>query len=131
MSGESTSLSALSEERFRLEREAFELEKARLEAARIRAETELKAARSGHPFLVFSSVALLALAAFAGGTVLGLSMAESRHRHDRENRLREALSQIDGIASGAEVSTNSVGRTVVSGQSGEKPRHNVAVVVIQ
>ena len=33
----------------------------------MRAEEELKIVRSGHPFLVFASVTLLALFAFAGG----------------------------------------------------------------
>ena len=36
------SVTALSEERLKLEREAFELERPRLEAARARAEAELK-----------------------------------------------------------------------------------------
>ena len=125
------SVSALAEERWRLEREAFELEKSRLEAARARAEAELKTARSGHPFLVFSSVALLALAAFAGGVLSGLSVAESRHRFERESRLREALSQIEGIAAETQVSTNSAGRAVISGKSEGEARRNVAVVVIQ
>lgn len=125
------SLSALAEERFRLEREAFELEKSRLEAARVRAEAELKTARSGHPFLVFSSVAMLALAAFAGGVLTGMSVSESRHRIEREARLREALSQIEGIASNPQVSTNSAARAVISGKSDGESRRNVAVVVIQ
>lgn len=125
------SLSALAEERFRLEREAFELEKSRLEAARVRAEAELKTARSGHPFLVFSSVAMLALAAFAGGVLTGMSVSESRHRIERETRLREALSQIEGIASNPQVSTNSAARAVISGKSDGESRRNVAVVVIQ
>jgi hypothetical protein len=125
------SLSALAEERFRLEREAFELEKSRLEAARVRGEAELKTARSGHPFLVFSSVAMLALAAFAGGVLTGVSVSESRHRVEREARLREALSQIEGIASNPQVSTNSAARAVISGKSDGEARRNVAVVVIQ
>ena len=125
------SLSALAEERFRLEREAFELEKSRLEAARVRAEAELKTARSGHPFLVFSSVAMLALAAFVGGVLTGMSVSESRHRFEREARLREALSQIEGIASNLQVSTNAAGRAVISGSSEGEARRNVAVVVIQ
>jgi hypothetical protein len=125
------SLSALAEERVRLAREAFELEKSRLEAARVRAEAELKTARSGHPFLVFSSVAMLALAAFAGGVLTGMSVTESRHRIEREARLREALSQIEGIASNPQVSTNSAARAVISGKSDGESRRNVAVVVIQ
>ena len=71
MADEAVSIVALAEERLKLEREAFEIEKRRLEAARLRAEEELKIVRSGHPFLVFASVTLLALFAFAGGMLLG------------------------------------------------------------
>jgi multidrug resistance efflux pump len=101
------------------------------EAAVSNAEAELKTARSGHPFLVFSSVAMLALAAFAGGVLTGMSVSESRHRIEREARLREALSQIEGIASNPQVSTNSAARAVISGKSDGESRRNVAVVVIQ
>ena len=95
---EAVSIAALSEERLRLEREAFEIERGRLEAARARAEAELKLARSGHPFLIFSSVTLLALLSFAGGVLLGTSVNENRHQRQREARLRDALSQISGIS---------------------------------
>ena len=81
------SIASLAEERLKLEREAFELERTRLEAARARAEAELKLARSGHPLLVFASVALLALVSFAGGILLGNSMSESRHQQQRDARL--------------------------------------------
>ncbi|MBO5940013.1 MAG: hypothetical protein J6R18_02310 [Kiritimatiellae bacterium] len=92
------SMAALSEERLKLEREAFELERARLESARARAEAELKLARAGHPFLVFLSVTLLVLVAFAGGLLLGISVTENRHQQHRDARLREALSQLSGFA---------------------------------
>ena len=123
------SMASLAEERLRLEREAFELERARLESARARAEAELKLARSGHPLLVFASVALLALVSFAGGILLGNSMSESRHQQLRDARLREALSQLSGFAGSS--STNSVPlapgvKTRVAGSRGD-----VSVVVIQ
>lgn len=124
------SVTALSEERLKLEREAFELERSRLEAARARAEAELKIARSGHPLLVFSSIALLALVAFAGGMLLGISMNESRHQQQRDARLREALSQLSGFAESSS-STNAPPvapgvKTRITGARGD-----VSVVVIQ
>ena len=130
MSDGDVSMAALSEERLKLEREAFELERARLEAARARAEAELKLARSKHPLLVFSSVALLALVAFAGGVLFGMSVSENRYQQQREARLREALSQLSGVAETAS-STNSP-----SASSGVKTRitgarGDVSVVVIQ
>ena len=130
MPGGDVSIAALAEERFRLEREAFELEKSRLEAARARAEAELKIARSGHPFLVFASVTLLALVAFAGGILCGMSVSENRHQQQRDARLREALSQLSGFAEPSPV-TNSVAlppgvKTRVTGARGD-----VSVVVIQ
>lgn len=130
MAEEVATLMSLAEERLRLEREAFELERSRLESARDRAEAELKLARSGHPFLVFSSVALLSLVAFAGGMLCGISVSENRQQQYREARLREALSQLGGFA-GSLPQTNSVSsasgmKTRVSGAKGD-----VAVVVIQ
>ena len=125
------SIASLAEERLKLEREAFELERTRLEAARARAEAELKLARSGHPLLVFASVALLALVSFAGGILLGNSMSESRHQQQRDARLREALSQLSGFAETTSSYTNSLPlapgvKTRVTGARGD-----VSVVVIQ
>jgi hypothetical protein len=131
MSGEDVSVASLAEERFRLEREAFELERTRLESARARAEAELRMVRSGHPLLVFSSIALLALVSFAGGMLLGNSMSENRHQRLREARLREALSQLSGFADSASP-TNSMAvpiggvKTRMTGACGD-----VSVVVIQ
>ena len=122
-------LAALSDERLRLEREAFELERGRLEAARARAEAELKLARSGHPFLVFASVTLLALFAFAGGMLLGISVNEGRHQRQREARLKAALSQLSGIPGGATAVTNmaAIPPSVLSPDQ----HRNVSVVVFQ
>jgi hypothetical protein len=124
------SVAELAEERLKLEREAFWLERERLEAARSRAEAELKIARAGHPLLVFSSIALLSLVAFAGGMLLGISMSENRHQMQREARLREALSQLSGYAETSSL-TN-----LPSGPAGVKTRFtgsrgDVSVVVIQ
>ena len=126
---EAVSITALSEERLRLEREAFEIERGRLEAARARAEAELKLARSGHPFLIFSSVTLLALLSFAGGVLLGTSVNENRHQRQREARLRDALSQISGIS---DVTVTNTATVPAAGRvpAGNQPR-DVAVVVIQ
>ena len=123
-------MASLAEERLKLEREAFALERSRLESARARAEAELKLARSGHPFLVFASVALLALVAFAGGMLCGMSVSENRHQRQRDARLREALSQLSGFAD-TSAPTNSVMsapgvKTRVTGAKGD-----VSVVVIQ
>ena len=130
MAERDVSVAALLEERIKLESEAFELERARLEAARARAEAELKLARSGHPFLVFAAVALLALVAFAGGVLSGISVSENRHQRLRETRLREALSQLSGFAEPSQ-STNAPSalpgvKTRITGARGE-----VSVVVIQ
>ena len=129
MAEEVVSITALSEERLRLEREAFEIERRRLEAARARAEAELKNARAGHPFLVFSSVTLLALFSFLGGVLLGSSVNESRHQQQREARLRDALSQISGLTDVTVTNTVSVPATHRA-PSGDSSR-DVAVVVIQ
>lgn len=123
-------MASLAEERLKLEREAFELERSRLESARARAEEELRLTRSGHPFLVFASVALLALVAFAGGVLCGMSVSENRHQQQRDARLREALSQLSGFAD-VSSSTNPASMTLgvktrVTGAKGD-----VAVVVIQ
>ena len=125
---EAISIAALSEERLRLEREAFEIERGRLEAARARAEAELRLARSGHPFLIFSSITLLALLSFAGGVLLGISVSENRHQRQREARLREALSQISGFADATV--TNAVPVPAGNASGGGSPR-DVSVVVIQ
>ena len=126
---EAVSIAALSEERLRLEREAFEIERSRLEAARQRAEAELKAARTGHPFLVFASVALLAVSMFAGGMLLGLSLSESRQQRLREARLREALSQLGGLAETVTTTNAAPGGALRPG--GGESQRNVSVVVIQ
>lgn len=130
MAEEAVSITALSEERLRLEREAFEIERSRLEAARARAEAELKLARKGHPFLIFTSVMLFALVAFAGGILLGMSMNENRHQRLREARLRDALSQISGLADAAST-TNAVKIPVTNNLPGAVSSRDVAVVVIQ
>ena len=126
---EQVSLVALAEERLKLEREAFELERGRLEAARERAEAELKVARSGHPFLIFASVSLLALFAFAGGMLLGISVNEGRHQRQRDARLRDALSQLGGSISGAATVTNTT--ALPAGVLTPEQRRNVSVVVFQ
>ncbi len=128
MADEAVSIVALAEERLKLEREAFEIEKRRLEAARLRAEEELKIVRSGHPFLVFASVTLLALFAFAGGMLLGVSLNEGRHQRQREARLKEALSQLGGMSGGAAV-TNAT--ALPASVLTPEQRRNVSVVVFQ
>ena len=129
MAEEAVSVAALADERLRLEREAFEIERNRLEAARLRAESELRLLRRGHPFLVFSSVTLLALLSFAGGLLLGVSVNENRHQRQREARLRDALSQISGIADAC--ITNSSALPAASGHGGGSSSRDVSVVVIQ
>ena len=123
-------MASLAEERLKLEREAFELERSRLEAARARAEAELKLARSGHPFLVFASVALLALVAFAGGMLCGMSVTESRQQRQREARLREALSQLSGFAETSSP-TNAAALPAAVKTRAAGVRGDVSVVVIQ
>ena len=124
------SIASLAEERLKLEREAFALERSRLESARARAEAELKLARSGHPFLVFASVALLALVAFAGGVLCGMSASENRHQRQRDARLREALSQLSGFADTSSPTKSAVSAPGVKTR-GTGAHGDVAVVVIQ
>ncbi len=129
MADEAASVASLTEERLRLEREAFEIERSRLLAARDRAEAELKVARARHPALVVASAAFLSLAAFAGGALLGFSVSEERHQRQREARLREALSQLGGIAEMEALSpTNrlTIGRGVKA-----SPGQGVSVLVFQ
>ena len=130
MAEDAVSITALSEERLRLEREAFEIERSRLEAAIARTEAELKLARTGHPFLIFTSVMLFALVAFAGGVLLGVSMNENRHQRLREARLRDALSQLSGFTDVASA-TNTVKIPVTNNLPGTVSSRDVAVVVIQ
>lgn len=122
-------ITALSEERLRLEREALAVERERLQAARIRAEEEAKLVhRQAHPFLVVSSVTLLALLCFAAGLLVGMTVTESRQQALREKRLARALSQLDDLS---RVSTNGVPFAVpTNGVSGGAHR-NVSVMVIQ
>lgn len=126
---ETVSIAALSEERLRLEREAFEIERSRLEAARARVEAELKQARSGHPFLVFASVTLLALFSFLGGVLLGSAVNEGRHQRLRDARLRDALSQISGLTD--VTVTNAVSVPAAHRVPVSSSTRDVAVVVIQ
>lgn len=128
MAEEAVSVVALTEERLKLEREAFEIERSRLQAARDRAEAELKVARSHHPILVFASVSLLSLVAFAGGILLGISVNESRHQRLRDARLKEALSQLGGMADATSSSTN---RVTLGVGSKLDPGRSVSVVVFQ
>lgn len=130
MAEEAVSVAALAEERLKLEREAFEIERNRLESARARAEAELKAARAGHPFLVYASVALLALASFSGGMLLGVSVNEGRHQRQREARLRDALSQLGGLTDVADAAATTNAVSVRSGQKIMQGR-SVSVVVLQ
>ena len=127
MAEEAVSLVALAEERLKLEREAFELERSRLESARARAEAELKQVKAGHPFLVFSSVALLALASFAGGLLLGISVNEGRHQRQREARLKEALSQLSGFAGTSVTNATALPANMLTPEQ----CRNVSVVVFQ
>lgn len=126
MTGETIHGVSLAEERFKLEREAFELERSRLQAARERAEAELERAKSRHPFLVVSSVVLLALVSFAGGMLYGISSNESRHQKMRDARLKEALAQLGGATDA--VQTNRL--TITAGSKPDSAR-NVSVVVFQ
>ena len=129
MAEDAVSIVALSEERVRLEREAFEIERNRLEAARARAEAELQLARKRHPLLIFASISMLALLSFAGGILLGISVNENRHQRLREERLREALSQISGFADATV--TNAAAIPAGGRGKGDGQPRDVSVVVIQ
>ena len=92
-----------------------------------RAEAELKQVKAGHPFLVFSSVALLALVSFAGGMLLGISVNEGRHQRQREARLKEALSQLSGFAGTSVTNATALPANMLTPEQ----RRNVSVVVFQ
>lgn len=130
MAEETVSVAALAEERLKLEREAFEIERCRLESARARAEEELKAAHAGHPFLVYASIALLALASFSGGMLMGISVNESRHQRQREARLRDAFSQLGGLTDMADAAATTNAASARHGQKIVQGR-SVSVVVLQ
>lgn len=118
-------------ERLRLEREALAVERERLAAARVHADARAQLARVSHPALLGISVLLLSLLCFAGGLLAGIAITESREQRRREDRLAQALRQIDDI-SGAKIGTNSVHRAAQSGMKVQSDAHpNVSVVVIQ
>ena len=120
---------SLAEERLRLEREALAVERERLAAARARVEEESRLLqRKRRPFLVFASVALLALLSAAGGFIGGMATAEGRQRRERADRLAQALSRIEGwnAASGA---TNAL--PMVKDKMPSDAHGGVSVVVIQ
>ena len=136
MENETTGMSAteLAEERLRLEREALAVERERLASARAHAEAEARLARGRHPMLAFAAVTLLALLCFAGGLLSGIAFMENRQQRQREERLARALSQLDGLASGATtVSTTAPsGAAASDGAASAGGEHkNVVVVVIQ
>ncbi len=125
------SLALLGEERLKLEREALAIERERLAAARQRAEAEAAMeVKRHHPFLVVSSVVLLALVSFAGGLLAGMTIMETRAQAQREVRLARALSQLDSFAGGSVTNAAALPKGI-----GDKTPHaahrNVAVMVIQ
>ena len=82
------------------------------------------------PFLVFASVALLALVAFAGGMLCGMSVSENRQQRQRDARLREALSQLSGFAETSSP-TNAAAFPAAVKTRAAGARGDVSVVVIQ
>lgn len=103
---EEPSLQSLTEERLKLEREALQVERDRLAAARARLEVANEiAASSRHTGWFRLSIFLVAIASFAAGTVLGVSLSETRHRKANEARFSEAMSRLGDFA-GDQSSTN-------------------------
>ncbi len=130
---EEENVASLTEERLRLEREALAVERERLIAARTHAEAEAKLFRKKHsPFLAFASILLLTLLSAAGGFLGGMAVAEGRQKRDREERLAQALSKIEGWAS-SDVSTNGVDSALfpIKDKTPVDVRRGVSVVVIQ
>lgn len=124
-------LAALGEERLRLEREALAVERERLAAARARTEAEaaMEHRQHHHPFLVATSVTLLALFCFAAGLLAGMTIMENRLEDQRRDRLARALAQIEGMS---ESLTNNAALPVNLGSKSPNGAHrNVAVMVIQ
>ena len=109
----------LESERLKLEREALAVERERLAAARIYAEAEAKLARARRPVSLFVTAALLVVLAFVGGVIWGYSISERQ----RDQRLRETLSQLDTLGGDDEGGTN-----VTIRASGRTP---LSVTVIQ
>ena len=97
----------LEAERLKLERESIAVEKERLAAARIYAEAESKLARARRPFTLFATMALLIVLAFTGGVIWGYSISERQ----RDQRLRETLSQLDTLGAEDDNGTNVTIRT--------------------
>lgn len=127
------SLSALAEERLRLEREAIAVERERLAAARARTEAEAKLAQSRkRPFLAFVTVLLLAALSFAGGFLTGISLMETRQQRQRDERIAKALSRLSGLATTATADGTNAAPVSVSGDAKPGEQHpNVSVLVIQ
>lgn len=88
----------LEAERLKLEREAIAVERERLAAARVYAEAEAKLARARRPVSLYVTSVLLVALAFAGGVICGYAFSERQ----RDQRLRDTLSQLDSLGGGDE-----------------------------
>ena len=132
MNEDSTDLAALREERLRLEREAFELEKRRFE--------EMKARESAVPRIegsrraAFVPAALCAAIAFLVGVLAGAGYTEYRTQRAKSARLREALSQLQGVdidelQARLSSATNAPGAKHPAGPVGA--HRNVSVIVVE
>ena len=73
------------------------------------------------------AVSLVALASFAGGLLLGISVNEGRHQRQREARLKEALSQLSGFAGTSVTNATALPASMLTPEQ----RRNVSVVVFQ
>ena len=112
-------LTALAEERLKLERESLAVERERLAAARVYAQAEAKLARARKPASFFFASALMVVLAFLGGVMAGFFLSE----HQRDVRRRDTLSQLDPLGLERAGDTNGVLRA-----TGRVP---VSITVIQ
>ena len=132
MAEDDNSLAALREERLQLEREALELEKRRFEDMKAREATVSRISSSRRASIV--PAMLCAAIAFLVGVLVGAGYTEYRTQRAKSARLREALSQLQGVDIDelqAQLST-STNRPPAKAHGGPVGAHrNVSVIVVE
>lgn len=132
MAEDDNSLAALREERLQLEREALELEKRRFEDMKAREATVSRISSPRRASIV--PAMLCAAIAFLVGVLVGAGYTEYRTQRAKSARLREALSQLQGVdidelQAQLSASTNKPSAKAHGGPVGA--HRNVSVIVVE